>query len=100
MLLTSDPITGTEAAQLGLANRAYPEADLLSETLTIAKKIAMKSPVSVKAAIDMLQYAKPASYYEGVKAEAGSFGTVFVSEDAKEGIQAFLEKRQAQFKGK
>jgi enoyl-CoA hydratase len=100
MLLTSDPITGTEAAQLGLANRAYPEADLLSETLTIAKKIAKKSPVSVKAAIDMLQYAKPASYYEGVKAEAGSFGTVFVSEDAKEGIQAFLEKRQAQFKGK
>lgn len=100
MLLTSDPISGTEAAQLGLANRAYPEADLLSETLTIAKKIAKKSPVSVKATIDMLQYAKPASYFEGVNAEAGSFGTVFVSEDAKEGIQAFLEKRQAQFKGK
>lgn len=100
MLLTSDPISGTEAAQLGLANRAYAEADLLSETLSIAKKIAKKSPVSVKAAISMLQYSKHASYQEGVKAEAESFGTVFVSEDAKEGIQAFLEKREAQFKGK
>lgn len=100
MLLTSDPITGAEAAQLGLANRAYAEVDLLSETLSIAKKIAKKSPVSVKAAIEMLQYSKSASYHEGVKAEAASFGTVFVSEDAKEGIQAFLEKREAQFKGK
>ncbi|CEG23184.1 putative enoyl-CoA hydratase [Planococcus massiliensis] len=100
MLLTSDPITGAEAAQLGLANRACAEADLLSETLSIAKKIAKKSPVSVKAAIDMLQYSKSASYHEGVKAEAASFGTVFVSEDAKEGIQAFLEKREAHFKGK
>lgn len=100
MLLTSDPISGTEAAQLGLANRAYPEEELLPQTLTIAKKIAKKSPVSVKAAIDMLQYAKHAGYYEGVEAEANSFGTVFVSEDAKEGIQAFLEKREAHFKGK
>ncbi|MGK7377945.1 enoyl-CoA hydratase [Planococcus shenhongbingii] len=100
MLLTSEPISGKEAAQLGLANRAYPEEDLFSETLSIAKKIAKKSPVSVKAAIQMLQYAKHASFYEGVNAEAESFGTVFVSEDAKEGIQAFLEKREAQFKGK
>ncbi len=100
MLLTSDPITGEEAARLGLANRAYGEEELFSQALSIAKKIAKKSPVSVKAAIDMLQYAKIGAYSEGVKAEAESFGTVFVSEDAKEGIQAFLEKREAHFKGK
>lgn len=100
MLLTSDPISGTEAAQLGLANRAYPEEDLLPQTLTIAKKIAKKGALSVRTTIDMLQYAKHAGYHEGVKAEAESFGNVFVSEDAKEGIQAFLEKREAQFKGK
>lgn len=100
MLLTSDPISGKEAVEFGLANRAYAEEELLSQTLAIAKKIAKKSPISVKAAIDMLQFAKSASYYDGVKAEADSFGTVFVSEDAKEGIQAFLEKREAHFKGK
>ena len=100
MLLSSDPISGKEAAQFGLANHAYPEDELFSRAQELAKKIAKKSPVAVKAALEMLQYVKPASYYEGVKAEANAFGTVFVSEDAKEGISAFLEKRQPIFKGK
>ena len=100
MLLTSDPVTGGEAVRLGLANRAYTEDELMPETLKIAKKIAKKSPVSAAAALRMLQYTKHEQYEAGVKAEADSFGTVFVSEDAKEGIQAFLEKREAVFKGK
>ncbi|WP_342558796.1 enoyl-CoA hydratase [Metasolibacillus sp. FSL K6-0083] len=100
MLFTSEPITGTEAVQWGLANQAFTDEELLPKTLEIAKKIAKKSPVALKAAIAMLQYAKTASFYEGAAAEAESFGTVFVSEDAKEGIQAFIEKRQPVFKGK
>ena len=99
MLLTSDPITGEEAVQVGLANKAFTEQELLSSTLEIARKIAKKSPVAVKAALSMLQFTKPSSYYEGVKAESDSFGEVFVSEDAKEGIQAFMEKREPVFKG-
>ncbi|WP_042474861.1 enoyl-CoA hydratase [Bacillus ndiopicus] len=100
MLFTSEPITGTEAVQWGLANQAFTDEELLPKTLEIAKKIAKKSPVALKAAIEMLQYTKAASFHEGVAAEAESFGTVFVSEDAKEGIQAFIEKRQPVFKGK
>ncbi|MFJ7934953.1 enoyl-CoA hydratase [Sporosarcina sp. NPDC096371] len=100
MLLTSEPISGEEAVRLGLANHAYADEELLSKTMELAKKIAKKSPVAVKAALEMLQYTKPASYYEGVKAESDAFGEVFVSEDAKEGIQAFLEKRQPVFTGK
>ncbi|MFC5603894.1 enoyl-CoA hydratase [Sporosarcina koreensis] len=99
MLLTSDPITGVEAVSWGLANRAFPEEELLPKTMEIAKKIAKKSPIAMKAALRMLQYTKTDSFYEGVKAEADSFGEVFVSEDAKEGIQAFIEKREPQFKG-
>ncbi|WP_419958685.1 enoyl-CoA hydratase [Psychrobacillus psychrotolerans] len=100
MLLTSDPISGKEAAQLGLANHAYPEEELFEQANKLAVKIAKKSPIAVKNALEMLQFAKPASYYEGVKAEANAFGTVFVSEDAKEGISAFIEKREPVFKGK
>lgn len=100
MLFTSEPITGVEAVQWGLANKAYPVDELLPKTLEIAKKIALKSPIALKTAIQMLQYNKSESFHEGVKAEAQSFGTVFESEDAKEGIQAFIEKRQPSFKGK
>ncbi|MFC7684445.1 enoyl-CoA hydratase [Ureibacillus sp. GCM10028918] len=100
MLFTSEPISGKEAVQAGLATRAFPVDDLLPKSLEIAKKIALKSPVTLKATIEMLQFGKHQAYYDGVKAEAGSFGTVFESADAKEGIQAFLEKRVAAFTGK
>ncbi|MFP3361499.1 enoyl-CoA hydratase-related protein, partial [Planococcus sp. SIMBA_143] len=75
MLLTSGPITGEEAVQLGLANRSFVEEDLLPQTLSIAKKIAKQSPVSVKPAIAMLQYSKHGAFEQAVKAEADSFGT-------------------------
>ncbi|MEK3728020.1 MULTISPECIES: enoyl-CoA hydratase [unclassified Lysinibacillus] len=100
MMFTSEPITGAEAVQWGLANRTFSDEALLDETLKIAKNIAKKSPIALKAAIQTLQYAKHASFYEGIEAEATSFGTVFVSEDAKEGIQAFIEKREPMFTGK
>lgn len=100
MLLTSEPISGTEAHRLGLANHVYSEEEMLPKTMELAKKIAKKSPIAVKVALEMLQYTKDASYHEGVRAEAASFGTVFVSEDAREGIQAFLEKREPVFTGK
>ncbi|WP_252502690.1 enoyl-CoA hydratase [Sporosarcina sp. Marseille-Q4943] len=99
MLLTSDPISGEEAVRWGLANHAFPEEELLPKAMELAKKIAKKSPIAMKAALRMLQYTKTDSFYEGVKAEADSFGEVFVSEDAKEGIQAFIDKREPQFKG-
>lgn len=100
MLFLSEPISGTEAVKWGLANEAFEEQELLAKVLEKAKKMAQKSPVALRAAIEMLQYSKHASFYEGVAKEAQAFGTVFVSEDAKEGIQAFLEKRQPEFKGK
>ena len=100
MMFTSDPITGSEAVQWGLANAAFSEEELFDKALAVAKKIAKKSPIALREALAALQYAKTASFHEGVKAEAASFGTIFVSEDAKEGIQAFIEKREPIFQGK
>ena len=99
MLFTSEPITGLEAVQYGLANHAYPENEVLDQAYKLAGKIAKKSPVSISASIQLLSYAKTEEFYEGTKKEAELFGEVFVSNDAKEGIQAFLEKREPNFKG-
>ncbi|MEH7354313.1 enoyl-CoA hydratase [Neobacillus drentensis] len=99
MLFTSEPITGLEAVQYGLANHAFPENEVLDQAFKLAEKIAKKSPVSISASIQLLNYAKTEEFYEGTKKEAELFGEVFVSNDAKEGIQAFLEKREPDFKG-
>lgn len=100
MLFTSEPITGLEAVQYGLANHAYPESELLENAYKLAKKIAKKSPVSIKAAIELLNYSKTDKFLDGVKKEAELFGEVFVSNDGKEGISAFIEKREPKFTGK
>lgn len=100
MLFTSDPITGLEAVQYGLANHAFPEEQLLENAYKMAKKIAKKSPGSIKAAIELLNFGKTGQFYEGVKKEAELFGEVFVSEDGKEGISAFINKREPNFTGK
>lgn len=100
LLFTSEPITGLEAVQHGLANHAYPEEELLERAYEMARKFAKKSPVSLKAAIKLLNYAKTEEFFEGVKKEAELFGEVFVSEDAKEGISAFIEKREPKFIGR
>lgn len=99
MMLTSDPITGLEAFELGLVNHVVKEEELMEKALELANKIAQKSPISVKAAIELALYTKNASFEEASQKEAELFGQVFESRDAKEGIQAFIEKRKPQFTG-
>jgi enoyl-CoA hydratase len=99
MLFTSEPITGIEAVQYGLANRAFPDTEVVEQAHKLAGKIVKKSPGSIKATIELLNYAKTEEFYEGSKRESELFGEVFVSNDAKEGIQAFIEKREPHFKG-
>ncbi|RSK28078.1 enoyl-CoA hydratase [Bacillus sp. HMF5848] len=100
MMLTSEPISGIEAVQMGLATKAFPEETLVSEVTAIAKKMAKKSPLTTEAVIELVNFAKHQSYYDGVEREAELFGDIFTSSDAKEGVMAFIEKRQPTFTGK
>lgn len=100
MLFTSKPITGKEAVGAGLANHAYPEAELFDQANELLTTISKKSPMSLKYAIELLNNTKGDNFLQGVDKEAELFTKVFSSEDGKEGIQAFIEKRKPVFKGK
>lgn len=100
MMLTGEPITGAEAANVGLALKAVSEKQLFDETMKLAKKIQSKSPASIRAILHLLKYAKSSKFAEGAEEEIKQFSEVFQTEDAKEGINAFLEKRQPKFTGK
>lgn len=100
MLLTSTPITGVEAVQAGLCNHAYADEELLENALKMANQIAKKSPVAVKSALQLLRFSKTKEFYAGVEREAELFGQAFLTEDGKEGIDAFISKREPVFNGK
>lgn len=98
LILTGEAISGTEAVALGLANQAVHEEELFSTAQQLANKIAAKSKPTISKIMELIPYAKNSTFQEGVKAEARAFGEVFGNEDATEGIQAFIEKRKANFK--
>lgn len=100
MILSGQPITGKEAVQLGLANHAVKEDDLVKKTETLAKSIASKSKPSIERIMQLIPYAKTSEFAMGVEKEAKLFSEIFTTEDAKEGVQAFIEKRQPNFKDK
>jgi enoyl-CoA hydratase len=100
MMLTGQSISGSEAVRIGLANEAFKENELFQKVAELAGQMARKSPMTIKAVLHLLQYAKDARYEEGIEEEARKFKEVFGSEDASEGIAAFLEKRKPFFQGK
>jgi enoyl-CoA hydratase len=97
MLLTSDPITGLEAKQLGLVNATFSEETLLEEAQKLASKIAAKSKIAVKMTLELLLYDQPHDHEKGSIREAELFGQIFKTDDAKEGINAFMRKRKPIF---
>src|SRR5699024_8495356 len=98
LILTGEPVSGAEAAKIGLANQAVAEDDLSSTVEALATKIVSKSKPTIEKVMELVPYAKFASFSAGVVAEAEAFGEVFGTEDAAEGVQAFIEKRAPNFK--
>ena len=100
LILTGDMITAQEAFRIGLVNAVVPDQDLLKQTKGLAKKIASKGMPAVAQALSLIYLSRHASFEEGLKEEARAFGKICETEDMKEGVTAFLEKRQPQFKNR
>jgi enoyl-CoA hydratase len=100
MVLTGKFISAEEAFQAGLVNKIVPVEVLLKETVKLAASIASKSPIATRLAKEAVNKAFETTLDEGLQFERKNFYLTFASEDQKEGMAAFIEKRKAEFKGK
>ncbi len=99
IVLTGKFITADEALRAGLINKVVPNEMYLKEAFSLAKQIVDKSPVAIKLAKEAVLAAFNTSLDEGLIFERKNFYLCFASEDQKEGMKAFIEKRAADFKG-
>jgi enoyl-CoA hydratase/3-hydroxyacyl-CoA dehydrogenase len=97
MNLTGEPIDAYEAHRVGLANQVVPDHELFDTALSWARKLAEQAPI---AAEEIKKRSAQPSLDEGLRSEAEGFARAFGSEDAREGISAFLTKRRPKFQGK
>jgi enoyl-CoA hydratase len=100
MHLTGRFMDATEAERAGLVSRVVPAKDLLAEAMKAAGKIAEKSALTAMIVKECVNRAAEAGLAEGMLFERRMFHAMFATEDQKEGMAAFLEKRQPQFRDK
>jgi enoyl-CoA hydratase / 3-hydroxyacyl-CoA dehydrogenase len=97
MNLTGDAVLAQEAHEWGLADDLVPDEDLLDVAVSWARKLGGQAPLAVE---QVKTVSNKGDLDEGIEAEKQGFATVFLSEDGREGISAFLQKRQPKWKGK
>ena len=97
LILTGRTLDAEEALRLGLVNAVYEPDELLERTLETARLLAGKSPLALAAAKAAINQALQGDHADNLGAEADRFGELFASEDAKEGLTAFVEKREPRF---
>jgi enoyl-CoA hydratase len=100
MILTGDFIDAQEAYRIGLANKVVPPNNLMEETQALAKKIASRPPLAVMYAKEAVNRSADGNAVSGYVLESYLHALACTTEDKKEGVAAFLEKRKGRFKGK
>ncbi len=100
MVINNRTLSASEALQFGLANRVVPVEGYLNAAIAFAEEIASRAPLAVRMAKDAVNAAFETTLTEGLKAEKRNFYPLFATEDQKEGMKAFVEKRKAEWKGK
>ena len=100
MVINNRTLSAAEALQFGLANRVVPVEGYLDAAVAFAEEIASRAPMAVRMAKDAVNAAFETTLTEGLKAEKRNFYPLFSTEDQKEGMQAFIEKRKPNWKGK
>ncbi|MGD8552407.1 MAG: enoyl-CoA hydratase-related protein [Anaerolineales bacterium] len=99
MVLNDRHLTAEEALQMGLINRVVPVELYLEEALKLAGEIAAHAPIAVRMAKEMVVRAHETLLSDGIAEERRNFYFLFSTADQKEGMQAFMEKRDAEWKG-
>ena len=100
VMLTGAPLTAQRAYELGLVNKVVPSDMTVEVARRLARQIAEKPPLAARMAKEAVLKAFDTPLSEGLASERKSFYFLFATEDQKEGMHAFLEKRKASFKGK
>lgn len=100
MVLNARTLSAQEALEHGLVNYVVPVEDYLDKALKLAKRISVRAPLAVRQAKASVNKAYDLSLTEGLEYERNAFYFLFATEDQKEGMQAFTEKRSAEWQGK
>jgi enoyl-CoA hydratase len=100
MILTGRRVKADEAKAIGLAAQVYPAATFLDEAKALARTIAEKPPIAVRLATEAIDLALSSSLDAGLEFERKAFYLLFATDDKKEGVDAFVNKRKPAFKGR
>ena len=98
LMYTGDPIGAEEAYRIGLANRVVPQGEALSEAKALAAKITGMAGVALRYIQQAVNRGMSVSLHEGLRIEADLFAKIFQTEDVREGVDAFINKRAPDFK--
>jgi enoyl-CoA hydratase len=99
LCMTGDAITAAEALRIGLVDAMWPQAELLGKVRALAGRIVANGPVAVAEVKRLIHQGQSTTLEHAIALEQRAFGMTFATADQREGMQAFLGKRKAEFKG-